>query len=434
MNNHSLFQIILLAVFGSLAVAGVLIFAFAVGGNQKGTSIGKVVIWGTLDKTAVNNVLDKAGAANSDLQQVTYVQKDPSTYEQDISDALAQGTAPDMFILSSDYAAKDEPKIYSLAYAQTSAVTFQNIFVEAANAYLGPNGIEGFPFLMDPLVLYWNRDLLSGAGYSEPPKYWEDIEDMTEKITVRDGSGAITTATIALGTYQNIENAKATLSAILLQKGVSITAYSTGGKLVPALSAQSTGSAKQPAADALAFYTSFADPSQNFYTWNGAMHSARSAFAAGDVALYIGYASEASLIVAMNPNLNFAMSDMPQFKGAPRPVDFARVYAFAVPRVAANINGALLAAQLLDSATTSGAFSSALGIPSVRRDTLALPAQGYGILFNRMAIISRTWADPDPVQTNDLFRGMIENTISGASTITQSIERGDQQMRQIISQ
>ncbi len=433
MKNNSLFQIVLLAVFGSLAIAGVLIFAFAVGGGQATTSIGKVVIWGTLDGKAFTTVLDQATQYNQDLQQVTYVQKNETTFERDLLEALAKNTGPDIFVLRSDHAFNEEPKIMPVPYTDLSDVTFKSMFAEAGNVFLGPEGVSAFPFVIDPLVLYWNRDILAGAGYAEAPKFWEDVREMAPHVTIKNGSSEIQTATIALGTYGNIGNAKSILSLLLLQKGVELTVRQNG-VLSPALSDGRAGLEKQSGAETLAYYTSFADPSQSHYTWNGALPNARNVFSAGDSALYIGFASEATLISTMNPNLNYAIAPVPQFKDEERTSNFGRVYAFAIPRVASNPAGAFLTAQLLDSATTSHALSRALGIPPARRDLLSEPSQGYGNLFNRMALIARAWIDPNPVQTEYLFRAMIENVASGASSIQESIQRGDQQMAQIIEQ
>jgi len=433
MRKHSLFQILLLAVFGSLAVAGVLIFAFAVGGNATSNSIGKVVIWGTFDKTAFQSVLEKAAQNNQDLGQVSYVQKSEAAYEQNLSDALAQAQGPDLFILRSDYALKDAPKVIPVPYSELSRVQFQNIFAEAADPYLGQNGVIAIPFAVDPLVLYWNRDILSSAGFAEPPAYWDEIPAMAQKITQKDQSGGVKRSAIALGTYQNIENAKAILSALFLQAGVPVTQTNADGVLSAALTEGAAQAGGNPAEDALRFYTEFADPSQSDYSWNGSLQNARASFAAGDVAFYVGFASEAPLIASMNPNLNAAVAALPQLRGAARASDFGRVYAFAVPRASANPLGAKAAAALLDSATTSAALSEALGIPSALRSVLSLQYGGNGPLFNAMAIITRVWSDPDPVQTDPLFRAMIEDTVSGASPLSQSLQRGGQQLSQIIS-
>ncbi len=429
-----MFQIILLAVFGALAVAGVMVFAFAVGGDRDANTIGKVVIWGTFDKAAFNTVLEQAMQANPDLQQVSYVHKDSASYEQDLLNALAQKTGPDMFILRSDYAVKNEPKISSTPYDQISQVEFQTAFVDATDVYLGPRGVIGIPFAIDPLVLYWNKDLLGSAGYALPPQTWDEVQDVVQKVTVRDSSGQIKISGIALGTYQNIEDAKAILSALIGQKGVSITARGSTGLLTSALASSNTAKTKQPAVEALGFYTQFADPSHTLYSWDGAKQNARAAFAAGDVALYLGFASEAPLIVSMNPNLNGGIAAFPQFTDAQRKSDFGHAYAFAVPIASSNPHGALVVAELLVSATTSTAFAHALGIAPAGRDALALPASGHSALYNKMAIITHIWSDPDPIQTDNLFRAMIEGTISGAASVAQAIQNGDQQMAQIIGQ
>lgn len=432
MKRHSLFQIVLLAVFGSLAVAGVLIFAFAVGGANTSNSIGKVVIWGTFDKSAFQSVLDQAVRDNRDLEQVSYVQKTEATYEQDLSNALSQVQGPDLFILRSDYALKDEPKIKPIPYEELSKVQFQNIFAEATNPYLGAGGIIGVPFVIDPLVLYWNRDILSSAGYAEPPEFWDEVSPMAQKITQKDTEGGIKKATIAFGTYQNIENAKAVLSALFMQASVLITEIGSDGKVASALT-QGSGGASSAADDVLRFYTEFADPSQTDYSWSDSMQKARAAFAAGDVALYIGFASEAPLIAAMNPNLNAGIAAIPQLRGAARTSDFGRAYAFAVPRASANPIGAKTVAALLASATTSSAFANSFGIAPASRVALAQPVSGNAALFNRMAIITRIWSDPDPSQTDPLFRAMIEDTVSGASPLSQALQRAGQQLSQIIS-
>ena len=73
-----MYQIVLLVVFGGLAIAGILIFALAVGSGTTNT-IGPITIWGTLDQDAFTTVIHNAADTNSSLAQVTYVQKNPAT-------------------------------------------------------------------------------------------------------------------------------------------------------------------------------------------------------------------------------------------------------------------------------------------------------------------------------------------------------------------
>src|SRR3989344_6802553 len=101
MKGLSVFQIVLIATFGAIAIAAVLIFAFAVGGNTTNT-VGQVEVWGTLDQTAFNTVIRQALENDTRLSQVTYVQKSPDTYTYDLTNALAEGQGPDLFLLRQD--------------------------------------------------------------------------------------------------------------------------------------------------------------------------------------------------------------------------------------------------------------------------------------------------------------------------------------------
>jgi ABC-type glycerol-3-phosphate transport system substrate-binding protein len=425
----SMFQITLLVVFGGLAIAGILIFSFAIGSGTANT-VGAVKIWGTLDQTAFATVLQQAADSNKQLSQVTYVQKDPATYEADLTQALASGTGPDLFLLRQDEAVHDAGLTTIIPLSALSQAQFESTFIEAASPFFTPSGAVGVPILADPLVLYWNKDMLAAAGFSQPPQYWDQLFNMSQKITAKDDAGSIVKATIAFGEYDNIANAKDILATLMLQAGSPITAYDAGGHLTPSLGVGSGASAA--AASALRFYTEFADPTQADYSWNRSLPEAQQDFAAGNLALYVGYASEEPLIKATNPNLNFAAAPLPQVRGAQNALDTAHVYAFAASRTGANPTGAITAAFLLVSSVNNKALSTALGIPSARRDVVGQSAQGDDDLFNKQAILAHSWVDPDASATAGLFRDMIENTTSGTLLVGDAIQRANQQMGQIL--
>ena len=172
MKSLSVFQAILLAVFGALAVSGILVFALFVGGGG-GSTIGPITIWGTLNANAFAVVLRQSAENDSRLAQVTYVEKDPTTYESELTDALASGRGPDLFLLRQDYATKDTGKIQMIPkniLPDADEARFKDTFIEAAGVYVETTGILGIPLVADPLVMYWNRDMLSSAGFARPPQ------------------------------------------------------------------------------------------------------------------------------------------------------------------------------------------------------------------------------------------------------------------------
>jgi multiple sugar transport system substrate-binding protein len=426
----SLFQIVLVSVFGAIAVAAVLIFALAVGGNDK-SSIGEVQVWGTLNAAAFNAILRQQAEANPNFAHIIYTQKEEATFIADVTNALASGTGPDLIVLRQDYAYSQAAKLIPIPATSLSSTQFKNTFVDAASPFIGDNGVLAVPFAVDPLVLYWNKDLLATKGYAKPPQYWDELNDMARRITVRSDSGSLSKSAIDFGEYDNVPNAKSILSLLIMQAGGQVTTKSTEGKLVPAILPKASG-AVQSTLSALRFYTEFSDPSKDDYTWSKGFADAQQSFAVGDLALYIGHASEAPLISRMNPNLNYAIAPVPQIRGAAAAIDTAYVYGFAVPRAAKNPAGALTVAALLSGPAVAQPLSIALGMPSARRDVLSQPAQGNDDLFNKQAIISRNWTDPDPVQTEDIFRAMIEDTVSGAALITEAVQHADQQLAHIL--
>ena len=441
----STFQIILLSSFGAIGVAAVLIFALAVGGNSNG-SVGKIVIWGTLDQTTFSTLLRKEADNDPRLAEVSYVQKDPADYEAQLADALASGTGPDIFIMSSDEAVADAGKTYEIPYTSLSASQFGNTFVSAATPYLATNGIVAIPILIDPLILYSNRDVLASAGVAQPPSYWDELPGIASSITQKSDDGSIQKSAIAMGTYKNIDSAKDLLSLLIMQAGGEITAKDTEGHEVAAL-AQS-GNSSTAVQSALRFYTEFADPSQPDYTWSDALPNARQALGSGELAMYVGYASEAPLIMATNPNLNLGVSLIPQIRSMQSVTDNGRVYGLAISRHSTNIAGAQTVVFLLAQAQDEADISVAFGMPAARLDVLkaslpdsqsaAFTELGASLSATQIvvesALATKTWIDPDPTQTDPIFQAMIEDTESGASNIPDAIGKANEKLSALLGQ
>src|SRR6185437_1680690 len=95
------FQLIALVLFGFFILLGVGTFA-AFGGLLGSSQIGPVTIWGTLDANTVNTMLGTLASSDKTFASVKYVQKDASTYDSDLVNAMASGQGPDLFMLSQD--------------------------------------------------------------------------------------------------------------------------------------------------------------------------------------------------------------------------------------------------------------------------------------------------------------------------------------------
>jgi multiple sugar transport system permease protein len=59
------------------------------------------------------------------------------------------------------------------------------------NEVVYQGGVYGIPEKVDNRALFYNKDLLARAGYTAPPKTWEELEEMAVKLTERDEQGRI---------------------------------------------------------------------------------------------------------------------------------------------------------------------------------------------------------------------------------------------------
>ncbi len=425
-----MFQVILLCVFGACAIAGMLIFALAVGrGNSD--NIGQVTIWGTLDENQFVEVLRSAQDVDQSLLGVQYIQKDADSYLGEITDALASGKGPDLFILRQDFALSQESRVIPISFLELPRTDFEARFVDGTTPFVTPEYILGVPFMIGPLVLYWNKDMLNTAGYARAPQYWDEVQEMATRITKRTETGSVITATIPFGQFRNVNNAKEILSMLVMQAGGEITMRNSDGALEAALAPQQAN-VSQASLAALRFFTEFADPAKPSYSWNASLPEARKAFVGSNLALYIGLASEKPLITAANPNLNFGTAPVPQRRSAATAINAGYTYAFAVPRTSKNPNGARAVAYKLAGPDIALALSQQYNIPSARRDILSKPFTSDLNEFNKQAILVRSWVDPDPAKTSEIFRAMIEDTVSGSFLLGEAVQRADRQIATLL--
>src|SRR6185312_13526424 len=222
------FQVILLVLFGFFLLLGVGVFA-AFGGLVGGKSIGQVTVWGTLDANEMNDILATLGQSDKTFSSVKYVQKNPSTYDADLLNAMASGTGPDLFLVSQDEVSEFSNKITTIPYADYSQAQFTNSFIDEGQLFLTPQGALALPFMVDPMVMYWNRDLFASAGLAQAPQYWDDFINIAPKLTSIDDNSNVARSAVELGTWKNIGHAKAILSTLFMQAGDSIVVRDSNG-------------------------------------------------------------------------------------------------------------------------------------------------------------------------------------------------------------
>lgn len=432
----TLFKGILLGVFGLAALIGLFVFATYSGKGPGTDSVGRVLIWGVLPAQDMQNLLTAATQNDQSFKDVTYKERDAATLVSELAAAIATDSAPDLVLASQEQLQALSKFISPIPLATLPARAFANAFVQEGALFSAPagQGYYGVPFLVDPLVLYYNRSILASSGIAKPPTTWESLIGLVPNVATLTSTRQVTRALVALGTYDNVKNARGVLSTLFLQQGVAVSSYSPNGSLVADLGRTAAGGSS-PGQSVLGFYTQFADPAKMSYTWNGSLPLSSQVFLAGDLALYFGYASEARFLASANPNLNFDVTPVPQPATARTKAVHALLYAFMIPRGAANSAGAYRVAVLFSGSDAQTAAAYATGLAPASLTALGAPPQDPILtVAYAEALYAKGWLSPQPPDTNRVFSGMIGNVITGRSTLEAALGSAENSLSALLQQ
>lgn len=420
----SKFQLILMLVFGAFILIAVMLFSFSKSTSQ---ATAQVVIWGSVTSHDFNELMTQAELSSDKTINYVYVEKNLNTFDTLLTEALSEGRGPDLILVPFENIWKNKTRLLPIQYKSISEGDFKNTFIEEGELFLTPEGIYALPIIEDPMILYWNRDLFTKASIAKTPVYWDEIYDYAAKLTEKDAAGNLTKSAITLGESKNIPHSKDILSMLMLQAGTPITAY-VGDTLRSQLN-QNFNLPIVPGEAALDFYTQFANPLKPFYSWNRSMKQASTAFAGGDVAMYLGYASELKEIKAKNPNLNIGIASVPQSRVSGKAVTFGRLTGISIVRGTKNFNSALTAALKIASKDVAQKLSNIASLPPARRDLLMEKPQDTSLaIFYTAALQSKGWLDPDHTRTSVIFTDMIDSVTSGRARVQEALSRASREV------
>jgi ABC-type glycerol-3-phosphate transport system substrate-binding protein len=420
----SKFQLILLLVFGAFILVAVLLFSFS---RSSSNVAAKVVIWGDIPGYDFNELVNQAGLSSDKNISYIYVEKKIDTFDTVFTEALAEGKGPDLIIAPLENIWKNKNRLGLISYKSISESDFKNAFIEEGELFLVPDGIYAIPIQNDPMVLYWNRDLFSKASLSKPPVYWDEMYDFATKLTEKDAAGNLVKSAITLGESKNIPHAKEILTMLMLQAGTPITDYI--GRDLRAVINQNFNLPLVPGEAALDFYTQFANPLKPFYSWNRSLKTANTSFIGGDVAMYLGFASELKELKAKNPNLNIGIAPVPQSRVSGKAITYGNLRGISVVRNSKNLNASLSAAIKLASSDLAKKLSNISSLPPARRDLLSTRPDDTALsVFYTASIQSRGWRDPDYKKTRTIFNEMIDSVTSGRARVQEAISRANREI------
>lgn len=427
MKKTNTFQIILITIFGFFILIALVVFSMGGGGGDPEVNYGAVKIWGTLPSKVVNGAIDEIEVNIV----ITYEQKRETSLRQELVEALAGGYGPDMVILPYGKFIDYRKHLYPVPYDYFSERDFLDTYVEQAELYLTEEGELALPLLIDPMVMYWNRDIFSSHAVSRVPTVWDEFKVLAPSMTIRDNI-TIKRSTIPFGQYTNVTHAKDIISMLIMQAGAPIVSADKGELVVNVNDKIGTVS---PGTDALQFFTEFSNSALPTYSWNRSLPSSKKMFIDGDSAVYFGYASEVEEIEKTNPHLSFDVAMVPQVRESGRKLTFGRMNGVAILNNSNNITGSLYAARLITSGNIAEKLSQELQLPPAHRGLLSQKPGGiYLPIFYDSAIISKSWPDPAPNETDKIFEDTVEGILSSRFSIDEAVAGMERQLEQVIRQ
>jgi ABC-type glycerol-3-phosphate transport system substrate-binding protein len=428
MEKKSFFQTMLVVVFLGLFVVALISFMAIKPKSkaQKSGLSGNVTVWGSLSAEIMTPAFDAVKGDNQDLS-ILYTYVEPAAFEKRFVEALASGSAPDLIIIDEQEILRQYNRLQVLPYDVVPPQEFFAQYAPSSAAFVLPWGVAAIPFAIDPLVVYYNNDMLASAYIVSPATTWQELDKQIQSLTQIDQVGVITQSAISLGSANNIPHMVSIILSLAMQTGGSLVNYN-GEAFISSFQAGSAVSDTPPFIGAFSHYLTFSDPTTGRYTWNTGMPPAFDAFIAARTAYYIGFASEYESIRSSNPNLNFGVSQFFQIEGAQTKSVAARLYGTAITRTSANPTAALYVAQMLADPNISQYLSAQLLMAPAHKQLLqTIPSDTRGKVVFQSAIIAKSWWVPGTVEIREVFSRVINNTQSGIATLFDALSESSDQ-------
>ena len=291
--------------------------------------------------------------------------------------------------------------------------------------------IYGLPLNLDTLLIFYNVDLLTAAQFPEAPKTWNEFKEASQAITKLDKLGRLLQNGAALGTAENIPYSIDIVSALMLQNG---TPMMTGGSASFQKPISVQGESYSPGLDALRFYTDFANPSKETYSWSADQINAREAFAAGKLGFVFGYWRDLPNLKAMAPKIRIGLANFPQIEGSFQTSYYANYFIETVLKQSTHQTEAWDLIQFITTPAEAKKYLESAKQPTAQREfvTAQLADDDLGIPAAQV-LTAKTWyRGYDFTSTQGVFQDMIKQVLVGTpidQALSAAAERVTQTMR-----
>ncbi len=372
-------------------------------------------------------------------------------YEYEILNALAEDRGPDIFSIHNTWVSKYQSKLSPMPPSTTMVYptivgsikkevvyelrtinsytlgTLKDTFADVVyNDVVIDNKIYGLPLSVDTLAMYFNRDLLNNAGIVSLPEHWNrEFFATVNKLTRLDTREGIVQSGAALGGAYNINRAPDILAILMMQNG---SIMQNEGGAITFNQIPPNGDFRErgynPGLEALRFYTDFANPVKESYSWNEDLDNALDLFISGNLAIMFGYSYDYETIKSRAPRLNFSVTKLPQIESTPQKnINFANYWVEVVSNKSDYQNEAWNFLQFMTKEENVKSYLKNTKKPTALR--ALVPEQimddEIGVFASQILTATSWYKGTNPMSAETAIREMILNVINNPTIRLQEI-------------
>lgn len=382
-----------------------------------------------------------------------------SEFEQNLLEALAEDKAPDIISLHNTWVKKYQTKISpmpaktSMAYPVVKGTLkketvyevhtvdsltendVKKIFVDQVYDDVVVDGeILALPLSVDTLVMFYNKDLFNNAGIIDPPEYWnKKFQENVRNLTKLNTNGYIIQSGVALGGSDNIERSTDILSVLMMQNGA--TMMENGSIKFATTPAAYVDQDFNPGMEALRFYTDFASPTKEVYSWSPNLDNSIDTFAKGKLAILFGYAYHIPTIKAKGPKLKFGIAPLPQIENSIKKINFANYWVETVMKKSKNPQAAWNFIQFATHENNVNSYLEKTGKPTALRSLIEvqLKDEEIGVFADQLLTAKSWYQGKDSSAMEDHMKEMIDATLANPSDIMGAMNAAVGKIQQTIN-
>jgi len=441
----------------------------ACGGGPTGPPLKPMTItyWRVFDETDNFREIIKKYNAIHPYISIKYRKLRSDEYEQALLEAFATDRGPDIFSIHNTWLGKYKemelieplPEQITMVYPVVTGsvkkeviqelrtektlsirelesnfvdVVYDDVVIERDDGKTKKDMIYGLPLSVDTLAMFYNKDLFNNAGLTGPSEFWNrQFQQDVKKLTKQDSKGEIIQSGVALGGSENIDRFSDILSVLMMQNG---TEMMTGRDRTTFHATPEGFKDKNynPGLEALRFYTDFANPGKEVYSWNDNLDNSLSMFADGKLAMMFGYSYHLPMIKIKNPKLNFSISSLPQIDGNAQNINFANYWTEVVSSKSKNIDEAWDFVQFMTKKENVKSYLESTGKPTALRALINEQVDDFDIgVFVDQILTSKSWYKGVNVRAAEQYLGeMVEAVVVKQEEVETAISAGAKKVQQ----